>query len=80
MKKNKKTDRRVKMKKPAVELFDEVLHMEKITDSTEVSVGLLRAMNKTLLAGTNPETIIGKLRKMEIETQDSLKERKVFDL
>lgn len=68
------------MKKLAVELFDEVLQMEKITDSTEISASLLRAMNKALLAGTNPETVIGKLRRMEIEAQDSLSSRKVSDM
>lgn len=68
------------MKKPAVELFNEVLSMEKITDSTEVSVSLLRAMNKALLAGARPEAIIRRLRRMEIETQDSLASRKISDL
>jgi hypothetical protein len=68
------------MKNPALELHEELLRMEKITDSTEVSVNLLKAMNNALLAGTSPEAIIKRLRKMKIETQDSLSGKKVFDM
>jgi len=69
-----------KMKNPALELYSELLQMEKITVSTEDSVNLLKAMNKALLAGTNPAAIVSKLRKMEEEVQDSLSGRRVSDM
>ena len=68
------------MKNPTLELYDEVSRMEKITVSTEVSAELLKAMNNALLAGTSPEAIIRRLRRMEVETQDSLSGRKISDL
>jgi len=73
-------EERLIMKKLTNELYDELLKMKKITGSDEISVVMMRAMNNALLAGASPELIIKRLRRMEIETHDSLSTTKVSDL
>lgn len=54
-------------------LETEVTKLRKITDIDEIAIDLIRALNSTLLTGTNPVIIIRVLQSIEDRTASDYK-------